>query len=292
MNIKNITAILILQILPIVSIAQNLKGNECDANHVANNCKPEYMSGQGIQHPWKNKRVAFFGDSLTDPKNNGSKKKYWGFLAEWLGIDTYVYGVSGRQWNDIPRQASKLKEEHGADFDAIMIFIGTNDFNAAIPIGEWFHYGTEEVTAAVHAPKAVVKRMARTPVMSDSTYRGRINIALSTIKSMFPEKQIILITPIHRAYAEFSDNNIQPSERYTNACGEYVDAYVNSVKEAGNIWAMPVIDLNSVSGLFPLMEEHVRYFHDAETDMLHPNDAGQERLAKCLYWQLLTLPTF
>ena len=28
-----------------------------------------------IAHPWQGKRVAYFGDSITDPRNNGSKKK-------------------------------------------------------------------------------------------------------------------------------------------------------------------------------------------------------------------------
>ena len=27
-----------------------------------------------IKHPWSGRRVAYFGDSITDPKNNGSKK--------------------------------------------------------------------------------------------------------------------------------------------------------------------------------------------------------------------------
>ena len=78
-------------------------------------------------HPWQGKRVAYFGDSVTDPRNNASKKKYWSYLQDWLQITPYVYGVSGRQWNDIPRQTAKLKEEHGDDVDAILIFCGTND---------------------------------------------------------------------------------------------------------------------------------------------------------------------
>lgn len=88
---------------------------------------------KALQHPWKGKRVAYFGDSITDPRNNGSKKKYWGFLEDMLGITPYVYGVSGREWNDIPRQADKLKEEHGDDFDAILILMGTNDYNHGYP---------------------------------------------------------------------------------------------------------------------------------------------------------------
>ena len=97
------------------------------------------MNSQTVfTHPWQGKRVAYFGDSITDPKNSGSKKKFWGFLNEWLGITPYVYGISGRQWNDIPNQTRKLKEQHGDDVDAILIFVGTNDFNHSIPLGEWW----------------------------------------------------------------------------------------------------------------------------------------------------------
>ena len=84
---------------------------------------------KNLQHPWKGKKVAYFGDSITDPNIKASKVKYWGFLQDWLGITPYVYGVSGRQWNDIPRQADLLQKEHGDDFDAILIFMGTNDYN-------------------------------------------------------------------------------------------------------------------------------------------------------------------
>ena len=48
-------------------------------------------------------------------------------LQEMLGITPYIYGVSGREWNDIPRQAKALLTDHGRDFDAIVILMGTND---------------------------------------------------------------------------------------------------------------------------------------------------------------------
>ncbi len=243
-------------------------------------------------HPWKGKRVAYFGDSITDPNNDGSKKKYWGFLKDWLGITPYVYGVSGRQWNDIPRQAQKLQEEHGDSVDAILIFIGTNDYNAGVPIGEWFTERPEKVMAGIHEPKHLVDRRHRYPVMSDSTYRGRINKALDCVKRMYPRKQIVLLTPIHRAEFYANDNNWQPREDYTNQCGEYIDAYVQSVKEAGNLWAVPVIDLNALCGLYPLMDEMAPYFKNAENDRLHPNDEGHVRMAQTLMQQLQMLPVF
>lgn len=242
-----------------------------------------------VNHPWSGKKVAYFGDSITDPRNKGSKKKYWSFLSDWLGIEPYVYGVSGRQWNDIPRQADKLKAEHGDDFDAIMIFMGTNDFNAAVPVGEWWTETPEKVVAAVHAPKATVTRMKRTMIYTDSTFCGRINKAMALLKKRWPTKQIVILTPIHRAYFYGGEKNIQPTEEYQNKIGEYFSTYVEKVKEAGNVWAVPVIDVNSTSGLYPLFDESAINYHN-DTDRLHPNDRGQARLARTLEYQLLALP--
>ena len=241
-------------------------------------------------HPWMQKRVAYFGDSITDPRNDGSKLKYWNYLQDWLGITPYVYAVSGRQWNDIPRQADKLQQEHGDSVDAILIFIGTNDYNNGVPIGEWYDVKKEEVMYGHGAPKQLVKRQRRYMNMDAGTYRGRINTALDKVKRMYPTKQIVLLTPIHRAQFHRSEKNWQITEDYTNQCGIYLEEYIQAVKDAGNIWAVPVIDLNSASGLYPMMDEHAQYFKDADADRLHPNDKGHERLARTLYYQLSTLP--
>lgn len=242
-----------------------------------------------IVHPWQGKTVAYFGDSITDPRNSGSKKKYWSYLEEWLGITTYVYGVSGREWNDIPRQTDRLKKEHGDAVDAIMIFIGTNDYNNAVPIGRWYDERMDTVTYGHRYAKRTEDRKRRSPAMDPNTYRGRINIALDSLKRTYPEKQIVLLTPIHRAGFYANDKNWQVPEDYANRCGEYLDAYVESVIEAGKIWSVPVIDLNSLCGLYPLLEEHSVYYKDAK-DQLHPNDRGHRRMARTLYYQLLGLP--
>ncbi len=241
-------------------------------------------------HPWQNKKVAYLGDSITDPRIMASKVKYWGFLQQWLGITPFVYGVSGRQWNDIARQANKLKEEHGDDFDAIMIFMGTNDYNKGVPLGEWYTERLEQVEAAIGQPKQKVDRLRRHHSMDKDTYRGRINIAMDTLKQMFPTKQIVVLTPIHRAGFYPNEKNWQPTEDYQNRCGEYLSAYVSATKEVADVWAVPVIDLSALSGLYPLHDTHAQYFKDAATDRLHPNDEGHRRMARTLMYQLLTLP--
>lgn len=243
------------------------------------------------RHPWLGKRVGYLGDSITDPGSYGDKiRKYWDFLKEWLGITPYVYGVSGKQWDDLPRQAEQLKREHGDDVDAIMVFLGTNDFNDGVPMGEWFTEREEQVMAARGEVQKLVTRKQRTSIFSTDTYKGRINIGLLRLKQLFPDKQIVLLTPLHRSLANFGDKNVQPDESYQNACGEYIDAYVQAIKEAGNVWSVPVIDLNAVTGMNPMVEEQMIYFYDSRFDRLHPSTKGQERMARTLVYQLLSLP--
>lgn len=248
------------------------------------------MAQTMFAHPWQGKRVAYLGDSITDPNHKAASKKYWAFLQEWLGITPYVYAISGRQWNDIPRQAEKLKTEHGEDFDAIIIFIGTNDFNQGVRIGKWFDRKEEQVIENINAPQTLITRKRIIPNKNNETYRGRINIALDTIKKMFPTKQIVIMTPIRRSVFYSKNGTLQQSDDYSNKIGVFFTEYVKASKEAGNIWAVPVIDINALCGLYPLMDEHKQYFNNGDTDLLHPNNKGHERMARTIMYQLLTLP--
>ena len=241
-------------------------------------------------HPWAKKRVAYFGDSVTDPNVLPNDTKYWGFLRDWLGITPYVYAVNGRQWNDIPRQTDALYKEHGQEVDAIIIFIGTNDFNGSVPVGEFFSESTGKVVAATGEPKSEKTRVHRKLIKDGSTLCGRINTALEKIKTLYPTKQVVLLTPIHRSYAEFGDNNVQPDENWQNAGGAWFGQYVEAVRQAGNVWSVPVIDLYALSGLYPNLNSNTVYFHDAATDRLHPNANGHRRIAETLEYQLLSLP--
>ncbi len=59
--------------------------------------------------------------------------------------------------------------------------------------------------------------------MDGNTYKGRINIGIHRLKQLFPDKQIVLLTPLHRSLADFGEKNVQPDENYQNSCGEYVE---------------------------------------------------------------------
>jgi lysophospholipase L1-like esterase len=236
---------------------------------------------------WNGKRVAYLGDSMTQPSKNGTNKIYWEYLSEWLGITPFVYGISGHQWTNIYNQAVKLFEEKGTAVDAIFIFAGTNDYNHGIPMGSFFSEPTKETN---HNGKPVTRKY-RVPVENDTTFCGRVNKAMAFLKSKFPNQQIIILTPIHRGFAKFSDTNVQPEENFANGAGLFLDNYVDALKQAGSIWAVPVIDLYSLSGLYPLADSQVPYFNNADTDRLHPNAKGNYRLAKTIFYQLQALPS-
>jgi lysophospholipase L1-like esterase len=259
-----------------------------------------------IKSQWQGARVAYLGDSITDKRQveKGQNDTYWFYLEKILGTVSYVYGISGHQWHQIPGQIDKLIAEHGQEVDAIMIFVGTNDYNANVPVGEWYTEGYVDVE--VTGPKSlktgvVMRRKHRTLVMDNSTVCGRINNTMAKLKATYPTKQIILLTPIHRGEALLSDRNVQPDELHANGVGEYIDAYIDIVKEAGNVWAVPVIDLNAICGLYPLEEASALYWRrptlekskttgGKRIDRLHPNSAGHLRMAQSLAYQMLGYP--
>lgn len=239
-----------------------------------------------LHSQWKGKRVAFLGDSMTDKRRVGTTYVYWEYLNELLGIESYVYGISGNQWNHIYKQAEKLQAEKGTNIDAILIFAGTNDYMHNTPIGEFF----SETTQTTNFNGKEVSRKYRTPILNDSTFCGRINKAMAFLKNNFPQQQIIIMTPIHRGYAKFNEKNIQPDENFANEQGLYLDSYVEALKQAASYWAVPVIDLHANSGLFPMAESHLQYFSKKDTDRLHPNAVGDYRIAKTIQYNLLALP--
>jgi len=236
---------------------------------------------------WKGKRVAFLGDSMTDTRRIGTTCVYWEYLSELLGIEPVVYGISGNQWDGIYKQALKMHDQKGKEVDAILIFAGTNDYNHGIPMGEFF----SETTKTTNFNGTMGIRKYRTPILNDSTFCGRINTVLSYLKNNYPRQQIIILTPIHRGFAKFNEKNVQPDENYANEKGLFVDAYIDALKQASSYWAVPLIDLYAISGLFPLADSQAQYFHNNETDLLHPNAKGDYRLAKTIQYQLLALPS-
>ena len=235
---------------------------------------------------WKGAKVAFLGDSITDPCHVGCTQNYWNYLITDLGLDAKVYGVNGDTWKGVPKQVERMHAAGQDEVDAIFIFMGTNDYMGGVPLGEFFDLKDEETN--LWGKMTTLKRRHFNRDLG--TFKGRMNVALEKLKTEFPDAQVILMTPIHRAFFKCGERNVQPPECFPNARGNYVDEYVDAVKEAGRIWSCPVIDLYGESGLLPMNDSFVKYFSNEKADRLHPNDRGHRRLADLIEAKLNALP--
>ena len=139
-------------------------------------------------------------------------------------------------------------------------------------------------------PTTTERRKKRDFIYSCDTFCGRLNKVFSFLKTKYADKQIIVMTPLHRAYACFSKDNIQYNELYANGSGLFLESYVEAIRKAADIWSLNLIDLYRESGLFPLIDEYGKYFANDKTDRLHPNEKGHERIAKLLAEKLACLP--
>lgn len=235
---------------------------------------------------WFGKKVAFLGDSITDHVT--SPTNYWGYLELDLGITPYVYGISGHEMSQLKGQAEKLRAEHGDDVDAIFIFAGTNDYWGDIPLGKWYTY-TQEVSNWRRSQELAPRRHFD---LNAATFRGRINILLDYLKDNYPDAQIILMTPLHRGFADFKvGDNMQPEETFGNPSGLHIEDYVNVVREASSVWSVPVIDLFAESGLFPIKDSFAKFFKNETSDRLHPNSLGHRRLADTIRGRMMSMPS-
>ena len=177
-----------------------------------------------MTNQWHGKKVAFLGDSITDRCHVGTTKNYWQFLEELLGIKAFVYGLNGWKWDGVKEQAETMYHELGNDIDAIFIFMGTNDFNSGVPLGEWWNIQEEEIFSRGRMLK-LQHRLLNTDV---KTFCGCINNSMSYLKDNYPMQQIVLLTPIHRGFADFGGDNVQPEEVFPNNLGFYRKAMSNN----------------------------------------------------------------
>lgn len=230
----------------------------------------------GRNKNWSGKKCGFIGDSMT--AGVGTTKTYHSYLADLLGIIPYSYGVNGATIGAMYNQIVQLYTEH-PDVDVIFIFGGTNNYNANTPIGTF--YTETEKLVNVNGME-VTRKFRNIEVNKTDTFCNSLNKILSYAKTNFPNAKIILMTPIHRGYATFGSNNVQPNELYSNSLNLYIDDYVNTVVKASEFWSCNLINLFRDSGLYPLYSSYNDYFADSETDLLHPNDKGHEKIANVI----------
>lgn len=208
----------------------------------------------------KGKKINFLGDSITE--GVGTSDVSNGFVAlieQWAQLGkARNYGIGGTRiarqsmvsenpvWDqDFPSRVEKMD----SDADVIVVFGGTNDYgHGDAPIG-----CVEDRTVW--------------------TFYGALHVLFSSLKDRYPNAEIVVATPIHR----LNEQSCNGDGKYKRIAARPLVDYVNIIREMAEYYALPLIDLYATSGIQPNQPSNMeRYCPDG----LHPNDLGNELLAK------------
>lgn len=208
----------------------------------------------------KGKKIAFLGDSITEGVGVSTVEKvYWNLIGQRTGAEVYGYGIGGTRIavNRRPNHDPHVEENYfGArvetmipDADLVIVFGGTNDFGHG------------------DAPMGTMKDR------TNDTFYGAYHLLMQQLIHRYPYARLVVMTPMHRCSEDMPFN-----EAGIRRAGVLKD-YVEAIREVAEFYSIPVVDLFAESGIQPRMEIHKKMYMP---DGLHPNDAGQLKIADCL----------
>ena len=193
-------------------------------------------SGNSIVSIFSGLKATFYGDSLTE-RNGHYTKGYHQWISDLLGLESYQnFGVSGYTIKQI---ATKVQSTT-ATGDVIFIMGGVND--------QTFHKQLGTINDSMD---------------QDTTY-GALKLLCSTLKSKYPTKLIVFITPHYQV-------------KYPSNLGITSYEVSKAVKDVCYLYAIPVYDNFQNSGIYPQNATNKSTY---TTDGTHWNDLGHEKVGR------------
>ena len=200
----------------------------------------------------KDIKMAVLGDSITQGVGvEDLSNMYYNRIQRECGVrELYVDGISGTRIarQQIPSETPSFDlnfvprvDKIDTDCDLVVVFGGTNDFgHGDAPIG--------------------------TPDdRTEDTFWGACHLLCEKLIQRFPKSRIVYMSPLHRL-----------SEEQPNRHGKILNDYVDIIKIVTRKYSIPFLDMMQEGGMTP----RVPIYRDLYMpDGLHPNDAGQGRIA-------------
>ncbi|MBQ8207281.1 MAG: SGNH/GDSL hydrolase family protein [Clostridia bacterium] len=206
-------------------------------------------------------KINFLGDSITQGVGASSADTvYHAVLKKEAGLrEAKNYGISGTRFALQKGTPQRPKDDYvdinsfcerfdkmDDDADAVVVFGGTNDYgHGDAPLGGFSD---------------------RTP----DTFYGACHYLFSGLVKKYLGKQIVIMTPLHRANETINTGSCKAA-----GVGTLRD-YVNIIREVAEYYSLPVLDLYASSGIQPEIKEIRDEF---VPDGLHPNDKGNAVIA-------------
>ncbi len=210
----------------------------------------------------KGKVINFLGDSITEGHgvDDVENCRYDNVMKKQCGLKAvYNYGIGGTR---IAHQTSASEKPRfdlcfcgraydlNKDADIIIVFGGTNDYgHGDVPFG-----GMTD----------------KTP----DTFCGGVDFLMNILKTEYPGKDIVFLTPARREGDEKKSSN--PAKKPD---AKPLKAYVDAIIAKGGQYNIPVLNLYDKLGINPNEPtDRAEY----TTDGLHFNDKGQRVIAACV----------
>ena len=193
------------------------------------------------------KIINFLGDSITEGSGASCAENIYHAVFKRLSGAAEVrnFGIGGTRLakQNTPSENPKYDEHFSVradrmpnDADLVVVFGGTNDYgHGDAPFGEFTD---------------------RTP----QTFCGAVHYLFRGLIEKYPTKPIIIITPMHRIH------DYKPNSSNQKVLKDYVDV----IREAAEMYSLPVLDLFASFGICPDIPEQKEAFCP---DGLRPNDA-------------------
>lgn len=135
------------------------------------------------------------------------------------------------------------------DADLILVLGGTNDYGGYNERGTALGAGGD---------------------MTPDTFYGGLNLLMCGLKQMYPDSEIVFMTPLRRV-----------GYMRRNKSGYCLNEYAAAVREMAGFWGIRVIDLFNEPEL-DFSSRQASYLVDG----LHPNETGQALVGACVYRRL------
>ena len=204
-----------------------------------------------VKKPYKEKKWAAMGDSLTDISTLGTNvKNYVDYVSEEIGLIPLNYGHAGSGYkarfsND--QAFYQIANTLDNDVDIITIF---GSFNDTYTTQDNFGLGTIEDNTT-------------------DTILGSVNVTLDTLLENYPNAVIGVIIPTPWGGRNIYNATDEQRSRALN--------YINGLIAICEKRSIPYLNLFKNSNLFPWNEDFANMFFNGDTT--HPNTLGHKRFA-------------
>ena len=240
----------------------------------------------------KGKRAIFIGDSITYLGSDETTPCAWGdYFAQLAELDSYeIYASVGATWRDTasteydgePSNTNtnnntfgnvlqKLINANPSEPDVIIIMGGTNDStNLTTDLFDENQYSIVDESITTRRTAVALTDVDKT------TFSGAMRYVCETLRTMYPNAQIILCTFIQTATHDYKGNPANVKYKRQTIMD-------NAVR-----MSIPCIDMYGESGIYDIFETENgsgKYLYDG----VHPTIETRKKMARFIYKKVLQL---